>query len=191
MYSNLESVEQLFRQYYKVLRVYAFRFVNDWDIAEDVVQDVFVALWNKRTDIEFDGAVKAYLFKAVYNKSLNILSSKKYTEEESVEQFSDQIEALQILENNQENSLFMKELQSEIETFIETLPTQVKKVFILSRSYGLKIKEISVQLDLSPKTVEKYLTRALLELRTHLKNKDLMSLLFFSSSCKLPASNNN
>ena len=52
MYSNLESVEQLFRQYYKVLRVYAFRFVNDWDIAEDVVQDVFVALWNKRTDIE-------------------------------------------------------------------------------------------------------------------------------------------
>lgn len=37
MYSNLESVEQLFRQYYKVLRVYAFRFVNDWDIAEDVV----------------------------------------------------------------------------------------------------------------------------------------------------------
>ena len=94
MYSNLESVEQLFRQYYKVLRVYAFRFVNDWDIAEDVVQDVFVALWNKRTDIEFDGAVKAYLFKAVYNKSLNILSSKKYTEEESVEQFSDQIEAL-------------------------------------------------------------------------------------------------
>ena len=181
MYSNLESVEQLFRQYYKVLRVYAFRFVNDWDIAEDVVQDVFVALWNKRTDIEFDGAVKAYLFKAVYNKSLNILSSKKYTEEESVEQFSDQIEALQILENNQENSLFMKELQGEIETFIETLPTQVKKVF--SRSYGLKIKEISVQLDLSPKTVEKYLTRALLELRTHLKNKDLMSLLFLLYLC--------
>lgn len=65
MYSNLESVEQLFRQYYKVLRVYAFRFVNDWDIAEDVVQDVFVALWNKRTDIEFDGAVKAYLFKGL------------------------------------------------------------------------------------------------------------------------------
>lgn len=132
---------------------------------------------------EFDGAVKAYLFKAVYNKSLNILSSKKYTEEESVEQFSDQIEALQILENNQENSLFMKELQGEIETFIETLPTQVKKVFILSRSYGLKIKEISVQLDLSPKTVEKYLTRALLELRTHLKNKDLMSLLFLLYLC--------
>lgn len=42
MYSNLESVEQLFRQYYKVLRVYAFRFVNDWDVAEDIVQDVLL-----------------------------------------------------------------------------------------------------------------------------------------------------
>ena len=63
MYSNLESVEQLFRQYYKVLRVYAFRFVNDWDVAEDIVQDVFVALWNKRADIEFDGVVKAYLLR--------------------------------------------------------------------------------------------------------------------------------
>lgn len=114
MYSNLESVEQLFRQYYKVLRVYAFRFVNDWDVAEDIVQDVFVALWNKRTDIEFDGAVKAYLFKAVYNKSLNFLTSKKYTEEESMECFSDQIDALQIQEDNQENSLFMKELRGEI-----------------------------------------------------------------------------
>ena len=183
MYSNLESVEQLFRQYYKVLRVYAFRFVNDWDVAEDIVQDVFVALWNKRTDIEFDGAVKAYLFKAVYNKSLNFLTSKKYTEEESMECFSDQIDALQIQEDNQENSLFMRELRGEIEAFVETLPVQVKKVFILSRSYGLKVKEIAVQLDLSPKTVEKYLTRALLELRTHLKNKGLMSLLFLLCLC--------
>ena len=74
MYSNLESVEQLFRQYYKVLRVYAFRFVNDWDIAEDVVQDVFVALWNKRTDIEFDGAVKAYLLRlSIINRLISFL----------------------------------------------------------------------------------------------------------------------
>lgn len=72
MYSNLESVEQLFRQYYKVLRVYAFRFVNDWDIAEDVVQDVFVALWNKRTDIEFDGAVKAiFLRLSIINRLIS------------------------------------------------------------------------------------------------------------------------
>lgn len=177
-YSELELVEQLFRQYYKVLRAYAFRFVNDWDVAEDIVQDAFVALWSKRSQVELEGAVKAYLFKSVYNKSLNHLTSKKYTEEESVERFVNQLDTLKIQESNQENILFMKEIQAEINYFIETLPVQVKKVFVLSRSYGLKTREVAVQLNLSPKTVEKHLSRALLELRIHLKNKGLMSLLF-------------
>lgn len=178
-YSELELVEQLFRQYYKMLCVYAFRFVSDWDTAEDIVQDVFVSLWNKRDAVELEGAVKAYLFKSVYNKSLNYLTSKKYTEEESVERFVDQLDTLQVQHSNQESTLFMKEIQTEIDTFTETLPIQVKKVFLLSRSYGLKTKEVALQLDLSPKTVEKYLSRALLELRIHLKNKGLMSILLF------------
>lgn len=175
-YSDFESVEHLFRQYYKILRVYAFRFVNDWSVAEDVVQDVFVALWNHRDTIAYDGAVKSYLFKAVYNKSLNYLTSKKYTEEESVEQYVGQLDAVQAQGGNQENLLLMKELQGEIAAFTETLPVQVKKVFILSRSYGLKVKEVAAQLDLSPKTVEKYLARALMELRILLKEKGLIEL---------------
>lgn len=176
-YSDLQLVEQLFRQYYKVLRAYAYRFVNDLDVAEDIVQDVFVALWSKREQVELEGAVKAYLFKSVYNKSLNYLTSKKYTEEESLERFVDQLNTLKAEDNNQENTLFTKEIQAEIDSFIETLPIQVKKVFLLSRSYGLKTKEVATQLDLSPKTVEKHLSRALLELRTHLKRKELMSVL--------------
>lgn len=183
VYSELELVEQLFRQYYKVLRVYAFRFVNDWDVAEDIVQDVFVALWSKRDHVELEGAVKAYLFKSVYHKSLNYLTSKKYTEEESVERFMGQLDTLKVQESNQENTLFMKEIQTEIDSFIETLPTQVRKVFLLSRSYGLKTKEVATQLNLSPKTVEKHLSRALLELRTHLKNRGLMTVLFFLYLC--------
>lgn len=179
VYSELELVEQLFRLYYKVLRAYAFRFVNDWEAAEDIVQDVFVALWSKRDHVELEGAVKAYLFKSVYHKSLNYLSSKKYTEEESIERFMGQLDTLKAQESNQENTLFMKEIQTEINSFVETLPIQVRKVFLLSRSYGLKTKDVALQLDLSPRTVEKYLSRALLELRTHLKNKGLMSLLFF------------
>ena len=174
--SDLELVEQLFRQYYKILRVYAFRFVNDWDAAEDIVQDVFVAVWSKHEKVELEGAIKAYLFKSVYNKSLNYLTSKKYTEEESAEPFADRLDTLKVQESNQENTLFMKEIQAEIESFIDTLPVQVKKVFILSRSYGLKTKEVAAQLNLSPKTVEKHLSRALLELRTHLKAKGLLTI---------------
>ena len=183
MYSNLKLVEQLFRQYYKILRAYSFRFVNDWNVAEDIVQDVFVALWNNREGIEPGGAIKSYLFKSVYNRSLNYLTSKTYTEEDSVEQFVGQLDALQTQDCNQENMLLMKELQSEIDAFIDSLPVQVKKVFRLSRIYGLKTREIAEQLQLSPKTVEKHITRALKELRIHLREAGLMELLFLFWLC--------
>lgn len=179
VHSELELVEQLFRQYYKVLRAYAFRFVNDWGVAEDVVQDVFVALWSRRDQVDLEGAVKAYLFKSVYHKSLNNLTSKRYTEEESIERFMGQLDTMKVQESNQENSLFMKEIQAEIDSFVETLPGQVKKVFLLSRSHGLKNKEVAAQLNLSLKTVEKHLSKALLELRIYLNDKGLMSALLF------------
>lgn len=148
------------------------------------MQDVFVALWNKHDHLELEGgAAKAYLFKSIYNKSLNYLTSKRYTEEESVEQFVNQLDTLNVYENTPEKSLFMKEIQTEIDSFVATLPTQVQKVFLLSRSYGLKSKDVAAQLDLSLKTVEKYLARTLLELRIHLKKRELMSFLLFLYLC--------
>lgn len=177
--SDLDLVEKLFRQYYKILRAYAFRLVNDTSAAEDIVQDVFVALWNKRDYLDADAAIKSYLFKSVYNKSLNYLSSKKYTEEDSLEIFVDQLSVLQADGGNQENLFLMKELQKEIEHFTETLSHQTKKVFILSRTDGLKIPEIAEQMKLSHKTVEKYLSKALANLRIYLKDKGLLAFLIF------------
>lgn len=177
--SEFQLVEHLFRQYYKILRAYAFRLVNDLDAAEDIVQDVFVALWNRRADLHADGTIKSYLFKAVYNKSLNYLNSKKYTEEDSLELFIDQLNVLQMQDANQENLFWVKELREEIENFVETLPRQVKRVFVLSRVRGLKIPEIADKMELSHKTVEKYLSKALADLRIYLKSKDLMGILIF------------
>lgn len=111
---EFQLVEHLFRQYYKILRAYAFRLVNDLDAAEDIVQDVFVALWNKRADLHEDGTIKSYLFRAVYNKSLNYLNSKKYAEEDSLELFIDRLNVLRAQDVNQENLFLVKELQEEI-----------------------------------------------------------------------------
>lgn len=77
----------------------------------------------------------------------------------------------------------MKEFRGEIKAFVETLSARVKRVFILGRNYDLKVGEIVVQFDLLSRTVEKYLTRALLELYTYLKNKDLASFLFLLYLC--------
>lgn len=78
---DFTALEALFKRFYKPLRAYAFRFVNDKDLSEDIVQDVFFELWQRRESIRFeDAAVKSYLFRAVYTHALNALnkSSRMY-----------------------------------------------------------------------------------------------------------------
>lgn len=75
---NLNTIEQLFKQYYKVLKMYSFRITLDEELSEDVVQDVFFELWQKReTLILRDETIKAYLFKAVFNQSINIIKREE------------------------------------------------------------------------------------------------------------------
>lgn len=180
---QLLALENLFKRYYRPLRAYAFRFVNHKAIAEDIVQDVFFELWTRRESIRFEEAdsVKSYLFKSVYNRSISILNSGVLKEESSL----DKIDENRILENflythiqNQEQSLLLKELEAEIAGFVETLPPQCKKIFILSRTYELKNREIAEQLGISVKAVEKQISKALSELKKHLLKKDLLFIMF-------------
>ncbi len=175
--SGWEDFERLFRRYYKPLRSYAFRFLNDKDSSEDV--DVFFELWSHRNDLPLDDSIKSYLFKAVYNRSINVLNSYSVRQSTPLNAISDQEFLHQILKTqNQESSLLLKELEDEIQAFVETLPSQCRKIFILSRTDGLKNKEIAEQLDISVKAVEKQITKALTELRIYLREKDLLFILF-------------
>ena len=87
---ELTALESLFKRFYKPLRAYAFHFVNDMELAEDIVQDTFFELWSRRDMIEFDGAVKSYLFKSVYNRSLNVLNKKYQNKEFSLDKENEQ-----------------------------------------------------------------------------------------------------
>ena len=71
------NIENLFTQYYQILRAYALRYVQNQDAAEDIVQDVFFELWLRRNEIDFDLPMKAYLFKSVLNKSRNYIYDKR------------------------------------------------------------------------------------------------------------------
>ena len=79
------AYHQLYNEYYKALVLYAINFLSSQQAAEDIVQDVFMSLWNNRNNIDFDSELKPYLFRAIYNKSLDYLKSKKCTEEESLD----------------------------------------------------------------------------------------------------------
>ena len=179
-------LEALFKRFYKPLRAYAFRFVNDKDLAEDIVQDVFYKLWRRRESIRFeDEAVKSYLFRAVYMHALNALNKKQQgvypLEPERESDILDQYVSSYM--QNSEQSLLLKELEEEIMSYINTLPPQCHKIFMLSRSYGLKNREIAEQQGISVKAVEKQISKALYGLKQHLIQKGLFPLLVLAVTC--------
>lgn len=175
--SNLKHFEQLFKMHFKALKIYSMRYVFNDHIAEDIVQDAFFDLWNRQDKIELGEHVKSYLFKSVYHKSLNYLRDKKTNM--TIEPANDYIlldSYLQAMQN-QEEYLIVEEIQQEITKVIDQLPPQCKKVFILSRTFELKNREIAEKLDISIKSVEKHITKALAIMHEHLKKISLFMFM--------------
>lgn len=173
-------VEELFRNYYKVLRAYAYRLLEDKDTAEDVVQDVYYDLWKRKDSLVMEEAIKSYLFRSVYTKVLNHKASKEYTSREPLGYSTDdKIQRIYLQTNttDMEADLIYKELQLKINTIIRLLPEQCRKVFLLSRKHELKNREIAEKLDISVKAVEKHISKALSVLRQNLKDTNLLLLI--------------
>lgn len=175
--SDVSLFQQLFDSYFQSLVTYAFRFVNDWQAAEDITQDVFMALWVKKEDVDFDQPVKPYLYRAVYNRSINYLNSALMQKRIEGVDTIDELINQEILSYNQHDALLLKEITAEINNFVETLPPQCRNVYKLSREENLKNKEIAARLDISEKAVEKHITKALTEIRNHLVHLDILSML--------------
>jgi len=160
------AFEKVFRLYYQPLCNYAGPLLKDFDEAEEVVQNVFYTIWNKRETMEVHTSVKAYLYRAVHNDCLNKLKHRKVKQHYAeAYQYS-----ASVAEGHGANSLLTKELGQKIEQAIESLPEQCGQVFKLSRFEQLKYSEIAEQMGLSVKTVENHMGRALKLLREKLKD---------------------
>ena len=167
--------QKLFEDYFRSLVTYSYRYVNDWSVGEDIVQDVFMALWINRDKIDFEEPVKPYLYRATYNRSINYLNSVSVQRRVDHADMLDELIDREILSYNQHDNLLLKEIEEEITSFVGTLPEQRKRVFLLSREENLKNKEIALRLNISEKAVEKHITKALSDIRTHLTETGLMS----------------
>lgn len=167
--------QKLFEDYFRSLVTYSYRYVNDWSVGEDIVQDVFMALWINRDKIDFEEAIKPYLYRATYNRSINYLNSVSVQRRVDHADMLDELIDREILSYNQHDNLLLKEIEEEITSFVGTLPEQRKRVFLLSREENLKNKEIALRLNISEKAVEKHITKALSDIRTHLTETGLMS----------------
>jgi len=162
------AFEELFRTYFTPLIAFARKVLKDEDEAREVVQKVFISLWEKREEIDLTSSLKPYLFTSVHNRSLNVIRDrKKFSEEEIPDVVGDwdvsaQIEAM--------------ELEQKIRETIDSLPEKCRQIFELNRFDGLKYSEIASQLHISIKTVENQMSKALKILREKLAK--YMILLF-------------
>jgi len=163
---DLQSLEALFRQYYQMLCTYALRFVKDADTAEEIVQDLFYKLWEKRAELQINSSVKSYLFSAVHNRCL------KFIEHRNVEAKYRNYYLLHESEIDSEpnDAASIRELQGVIDHTLNSLPDRCGRIFRLNRFEGLKYHEIALKLSISVKTVEANMGKALKLLRKNLKN---------------------
>lgn len=175
----LSIFDKLFNEHYSSLWKHAIRIVGSGEAAEDIVQDCFFELWQSRHSIDFSGPLGGYLFKSISNRSFNYIKSKACSAKVKLSDYEqkNQEELLHVV-IEQEVQFDYKELANELRCGINHLPEQCRKIFILSRTHGLKNKEIAEKLAISVKAVEKQITRALKELRAHLKKNEFIPLLF-------------
>lgn len=154
---------ELFERYYLSLCKYANTLVDNPIEAEDIVQDIFFNLWEKRKSLNIEHSLSAYLYRTVYYQSLKILR-KKSIEGANIEDLKIKMKEAEIFYKHYESpfsKLDHKILKLAIKNAIENLPEKTKEVFILSRKKNLKNREIAEFLNISIKTVEYHITKAL------------------------------
>jgi len=170
-----QAFELLFRKYYVRLCSFANKFLNDPEEAREIVQHLFAKIWENRDEIDPEDCLKAYLFKIAHNLSINRLRRKKvelkYTEVLKLVYIEQQ-------EDSVHESLLSRELEEHIALSIEKLPVKCRRVFELSRIEGLKYREIADTLNISVKTVEAQMSKAIRSLRIELS--DYLVLLFIA-----------
>lgn len=170
------AFEQVFKNHFKNLHGYAYTILKDEIAAEEMVQNVFCKIWEKKDLLNAETSIKAYLYRAVHNESLNYLKHQKV-------KAAYQMYAVQHMDTNESNAsrkLMLWELEHKLYNALNELPQQCRTIFQMSRFQDMKYQEIANELNLSVKTVENQMGKALKILRTKLVDFLPILLLLFN-----------
>jgi RNA polymerase sigma-70 factor (ECF subfamily) len=162
---NQRAYTEIFERYSKVLVNHAYKILGDHDQANDVVQEVFLAIWNKKNEIVLTGSLSSYLYKATRNKILNHIAHEKV-----VSRYADSI--VDFIQNDyvpSDANLREQELEAIIEKEIALLPAKMREVFLLKKVEELSYEEIALQLNITDKTAKQQVYNSLKILRGRLK----------------------
>mgnify|MGYP003575295760 FL=1 len=164
---------EIYDRYWELLFRHARRMVKDDNLAQDIVQDVFISLWDKIGQMDLRLSVSSYLYASVRNKILNLIERDKVRNNylESMTAF------ISHGENITDHRVRERMLKEKIEHEVSLLPAKMKQVFEMSRKDNMSHKEIAETLSISDKTVKKQMSNAIKILRLRLGS--LLSLIFY------------
>lgn len=166
--SNLIDIEYLFKEYYKRLFGVAYQVVNDESVADDIVQEVFIHIWNKREELNITTTIEGYLVRSTVNRALNYIEKNKRVKRVDIQ---DHLEFNASHNRAGENNYDQDVFQQLVHASLDNLPPKCKTIFTLSRFENMKNKEIAEHLGVSIKTVENQITIAISKLNQELKPK--------------------
>ena len=173
--NDKDAINSIFLAYSKRLYNFAFAYLKTEGDSKDVVQDVFVSLWNNRNNLKEDTNLEAYLFTITRNSVISIFR-KKITENEYLRHLRETA-IFQYTENEEQYDY--ENLSNRIKELIDQLPEQRKLIFKLSKEQGLSNKAIAEELNISVKTVEDHMTKARRFLKSQLTEYGIAALLFY------------
>jgi len=170
-----QAFDVLFRRYYPRLFAFAHKFIQDEPVSKDIVQEVFIKIWETRTTIQ-NISIEAFLYKMVRNNCLNHIRTLNVFENKNIKLINatklEELYRITII-RNEPYALIEEELNLEMEQVLSSLPATCRKVFELSRIDGLMNKEIAERMNFSVKNVEKYISLSLKAFKKYLEKKNI------------------
>jgi RNA polymerase sigma-70 factor, ECF subfamily len=158
---NRSLFNQLFADYYVNLCRFAYTYVKDQDASEEIVQEMFISMWENKDKLNISTSIRAFLYTSIKNRALNYLRDEKtrknHENEFALKQSGEMTRIIDFCER--------EELQHLITDAINDLPQQCQIIFKMSRDQNLTYNEIAHQLNVSPKTIENQMSIALKKLR--------------------------
>ncbi len=174
---EIATYEEVYKTYFKALYVYAYTMLKDELQAEEIVQNLFLKLWDRKDRVQIETSLKAYLYKAVYHDSLNYLKHVKV-------KATYEHHATQVMKNERSEAasqrVMYNNLEDRLRAALNELPEQCRTVFQLSRYEELKYREIANRLQISEKTVENHMGKALKLLRVKLADFIISVVVLFT-----------
>lgn len=173
-YGDQTAFELLFHFYYPGLVMFSTQFTADRNEAEEIVQDFFVRFWQRHDQISLTDSLKSFFFLSVKNSSLNFLKHKK-VEEKYIRKMTEMADRHLAYDPD----LYVdSELQEKVKQAIDLLPEKCREVFMMSRLRGMRNDDIATELNISKRTVETQISKALKVLRVELKDYVALLILF-------------